>query len=158
MNDSPRILVVDDMPSIHDDFRKILVPRSATPGLDDLEAALFGAAGPAEQTHFELESAYQGREALAMVTAARAAGRPFALAFIDMRMPPGWDGLETIGHLWRADPALQVVICSANSDYTRDEILDRLQARDDLALLPKPFDPREVKRLAGALTQAPRHG
>ncbi len=149
-----RILLADDMPTIHTDFRKILVPQvQGRAELGAVEAALFG--DPREAVNavtFELDSAYQGQEALAMVQAALAAGRPYALAFVDMRMPPGWDGVQTIEHLWQADPRLQVVICTAYSDTSWDEVLARLDVRDRLLILKKPFDPIEVRQLADTLT------
>src|SRR5688572_1201967 len=116
-----RLLVIDDNRAIHDDFRKILAPRASTSPLDDLEAALFGGvAGPAVTTHhaFEIDSAFQGAEGLQLVQQAAAAGRPYAMVFVDMRMPPGWDGLQTTKELWTVAPDLQVVICTAYSDYT----------------------------------------
>jgi two-component system, NtrC family, sensor kinase len=150
-----RILLADDMPTIHADFRKILVPQvHERAELGAVEAALFGDE-PREAVNavtFELDSAYQGQEALAMVQAALAAGRPYALAFVDMRMPPGWDGVQTIEHLWQADPRLQVVICTAYSDTSWDEVLARLDVRDRLLILKKPFDPIEVRQLADSLT------
>jgi signal transduction histidine kinase len=74
------------------------------------------------------------------------------MAFVDMRMPPGWDGVETIERLWQVDPRLQVVICTAYSDTSWEEVLDRLDARDRLLILKKPFDNIEVRQLASALT------
>lgn len=148
-----RILLVDDLPSIHDDFRKILSPAAA--GDDDLammEAALFGAAAPRRQASFQLDSAFQGEQALAMVEAALQAGRPYALAFVDMRMPPGWDGVETIERLWQVDPRLQVVICTAFSDHSWSDVRTRLDTSDRLLILKKPFDAVEVQQLAAALT------
>ncbi|HEY6033315.1 MAG TPA: ATP-binding protein [Kofleriaceae bacterium] len=154
-SDGRRILIVDDNPAIHDDFRKVLAaPAAPTGELEDLEAQMFGAseAQPTGQREFELVSAYQGRDALGLVTEARAQGRPFSLAFVDMRMPPGWDGLETIEQLWRVDPSLQVVICSAYSDHSWSEMCERLGDRDALLILKKPFDTIEIVQLAHALT------
>jgi CheY-like chemotaxis protein len=74
------------------------------------------------------------------------------MAFVDVRMPPGWDGLETIGHLWRAQPDLQVVICTAYSDFSWDDIRRRLGQVDNLLILKKPFDNVEVLQLVHALT------
>jgi two-component system NtrC family sensor kinase len=112
-----RILLVDDMPTIHEDFRKILLPPSAAKSaLEAAKAALFDDEVKAAEIPFELDSAYQGEEGLAKVQASLQAGQPYAMAFVDMRMPPGWDGVETIEHLWRSDPRLQVVICTAYSD------------------------------------------
>jgi signal transduction histidine kinase len=110
--------------------------------------------GPGEGIEpFELRSALQGQEALELAVDARASGRPFALAFVDMRMPPGWDGLTTIRHLWEADPELQVVICTAYSDNTWDEICAALPQRDRWLILKKPFDKVEALQLATALTE-----
>jgi two-component system NtrC family sensor kinase len=150
-----RILIVDDNRAIHDDFRKIFAPPdAATSTLDALEAALLDRAPAAAEptAGFELVSAFQGREALDHVLAATTAARPFALAFVDMRMPPGWDGLETIERLWQADPGLQVVICSAYSDHSWADLRARLGARESLLILKKPFDTLEVVQCAHALT------
>jgi len=146
-----RILLIDDMPAIHEDFRKVLV-RAAAPELDETEAALFGDETQTEATRFELDSAYQGQEGLAKVCQALQADRPYALAFVDMRMPPGWDGVETIERLWQQDPLLQVVICTAYADRSWEEVLARLDVRDRLLILKKPFDSVEVYQLASALT------
>ncbi|MAD80979.1 MAG: hypothetical protein CMJ50_09085, partial [Planctomycetaceae bacterium] len=85
--------------------------------------------------------------------AAVAENRPYALAFVDMRMPPGWDGLTTIEQLWKADPDLQVVICTAYSDNTWSDIREQLGDTDQLLILKKPFDNVEVCQLALALTE-----
>lgn len=147
-----RILLIDDMPSIHEDFRKILAPPAAqSVELDEMEAALFGAQVRAERPPFELDSAYGGEEGLGKLNQALAEQRPYALAFVDMRMPDGWDGAKTIEHLWQQDPQLQVVVCTAYSDYSWDELLERLQAHDRLLILKKPFDNIEVQQMANTL-------
>jgi signal transduction histidine kinase len=147
-----RILLVDDMPAIHEDFRKILVPQPVHAGLDAAETALFGDEPPAVLSVFELDSAYQGQEAAGQVQASLSAGRPYALAFVDMRMPPGWDGVQTIERLWQIDPRLQVVICTAYADTSWDDVLATLDVRDRLLILKKPFDAIEVRQLANMLT------
>ncbi len=147
-----RILLIDDMPSIHEDFRKILAARPTTRELDEVEAALFGQAAPASCNDFELDSAYQGLEGVAKVEAAVQASRPYAMAFVDMRMPPGWDGVETIERLWRVDPRVQIVICTAYSDHSWEDMLERLDVQDRLLILKKPFDMAEISQLARTLT------
>ncbi|MGJ7544347.1 EAL domain-containing protein [Variovorax sp. LT1R16] len=146
-----RILLADDMPAIHEDFRKILLPAAAA-NLDDLESALFGIPAKKSEVDFAMDSAHQGQEALEKVREALKADRPYAMAFIDMRMPPGWDGVETIERLWLEDPRLQIVICTAYADQSWVEVFERLDARDRLLVLKKPFDPIEVRQLASALT------
>ena len=146
-----RVLVVDDNPAIHSDFRKILTGGSpATSDLARAEAELFGDKPVTDDgPTFELTSAYQGQEALDLVKSSP----PFALAFVDVRMPPGWDGIETIARLWEVDPDLQVVVCTAYSDYSWDEMTARLGRSDRLVILKKPFDVVEVLQLAHALTE-----
>jgi two-component system, sensor histidine kinase and response regulator len=153
-----RILIVDDNAAIHEDFRKILGLRStsAEREIADLEASLFGepaAVAPVEKHGFELESAYQGQEGLQKVEAAIREGRPYAMAFMDVRMPPGWDGIETTERIWKVDPSIQVVVCTAYSDYSWDAMIGRLGQSDNLVILKKPFDPAEVLQLAHALTE-----
>jgi len=151
--DNRRILVIDDNPAIHEDFRKILT--SGGDMADDLiaaEAALFGQPStPASESAYIIDSAYQGEEGWQRVQTALADGQPYALAFVDVRMPPGWDGIETVQHLWQVDPLLQVVICTAFSDYSWEEMIYELGATDRFLLLKKPFDNIEVRQLAMAL-------
>jgi PAS domain S-box-containing protein len=117
------------------------------------EELLFGAsAESAQMPTFEVDSAFQGEEGLARVKAALQEHRPYALAFIDVRMPPGWDGVETTVRIWEACPDLEVVICTAYSDYSLGEMLGRVRNEDQLVILKKPFDTIEVLQLANALT------
>lgn len=159
----PRVLIVDDTAAIHESIRAVLGTAPGAQGaqdaLDALEADLFdeAPAAPAKPAAgsptYEIDSAMQGQEALARVRASLAEGRPYAVAFVDMRMPPGWDGLTTIQHLWAADPAIQIVICTAYSDRSWSEIRDTLGNTDQLLILKKPFDPVEVAQLAHSLSQ-----
>jgi diguanylate cyclase (GGDEF)-like protein len=157
--DPRRILIVDDNRAIHEDFRKILVMPEGDDELQDLEASLFGETAPARHVpiDFRLDSAYQGADALALVQQALNDHQPYSVAFIDMRMPPGWDGLETIERLWAVDPDLQMVICSAYSDHDWKDVVGRLGRTDNLLVLKKPFDVIEVLQCAHALTSKWRH-
>ncbi len=151
----PRILVIDDNRAIHADLRKVLNQDAQSQAEDQFlaaEAILLGETVPrVEHSGFEIDSAYQGLEGVDMARAACADGRPFGMAFVDMRMPPGWDGLETIEHLWEVDPHLQIVICSAQSDYDWLELVRRLGRPDQLLVLRKPFEPIEAIQCATAL-------
>ena len=161
MNNQPepaihRILVVDDNPSIHQDFRKILCPGKSQSGatVASMVEELFGeAAQPKPAGHFEMDSAFQGQEALAKVQSAGHEGRPYSLVFMDVRMPPGWDGVETVTRIWREYPHIQVVLCTAYSDYSWEHILHKLGETDSLVILKKPFDNVEVLQLAHTLTK-----
>jgi len=150
-----RVLVIDDNAAIHEDFIKILGPeQGAESALLDAERALLGESIPASTRQcFQVDTALQGQQGVELVRNALGAGHPYALAFVDMRMPPGWDGLETIQRLWAVDPNVQVVICSAHSDYDWTEVVARLDHSDKLLVVKKPFEPIEVLQCASALTR-----
>jgi signal transduction histidine kinase len=150
-----RILVVDDNTAILQDFRKILTRGGGdAEELDSMESVLFGRApsrsGP---PRFELDFALGGEEGVRRVRDAVREGRPYALAFVDIRMPPGMDGVETTLHMWREEPDLQVVLCSAHSDYSWDELSRKLGTSERLLILRKPFDSIEVRQMAHALCE-----
>jgi two-component system NtrC family sensor kinase len=150
-----KILIVDDNPDIHADFSKILGRPLLSSTLDKLERLALdqtSACADSPSGYYELEFASQGAEALARVQTAVHTNEHFALAFVDMRMPPGWDGLQTTERLWATDPRLQVVICSAYSDYDWDDVLVRLNLPDNLLIVKKPFDAIEILQSANALT------
>src|SRR5208283_375740 len=152
---APRILVVDDNVAIHEDFQKILCGRKPQAAqLSDVEAELFG--GPdkgAGQLPFRLDCAAQRQDALILVEKSMQAKDPYALAFVDIRMPPGLDGVETIERMWKICPDLQAVICTAFSDYSWDDIIGRFGHTDNLLILKKPFETVEVLQIAHALTK-----
>jgi diguanylate cyclase (GGDEF)-like protein len=149
-----RVLVIDDNEAIHEDFRKALVNGGPLADLSGDESLIFGAAAPkAPPVLFELATAMQGQEGCDKAAQALKVGQPYHMAFVDMRMPPGWDGVQTIRRLWEVDPAMQVVICTAYSDYSWEQILQELGSTDRMLILKKPFDDVEVCQLATALTE-----
>src|ERR1044071_1172520 len=151
-----RVLIVDDNPAIHEDFKKILNGKSEVQSrLDNIEEELFGhdSEAPVDRVGFRIESAHQGQEALSLIKKASEEGDPYVLAFVDVRMPPGWDGVETLERIWQCSPELQAVICTAYSDYSWDDMTRRLGHTDNLLILKKPFETVEVLQLAHALTQ-----
>ncbi len=157
MNDmNLKILVIDDNADIHDDFIKILVKK--TQAIDsaqaELEDALFGAQEEMGLIpDFVIETALQGKEGVNKIAEAIKSGKPYALAFVDIRMPPGWDGIKTIKEIWRLDKDIQIVICTAYSDYTWEQTIEELGQTDNLLILKKPFDSTAVRQLACALTK-----
>lgn len=148
-----RVLVVDDNPAIQRDFRRLLCPESPLdPDLDALEAAIFGTPSrPAPRSTFQVDVASQGQEGLELIRRMSRVGRPYALVFVDMRMPPGWDGIETIERIWTEYPDIEAVICSAYSDYSWHDVIRRVK-RPELRLLTKPFESKDVLELAWSLT------
>lgn len=150
-----RVLIVDDSPTVHDDFRRIFdaSARADHAALDLLEVGLFGMsernALPADA--FVLEHATQSDEGVEMTRHAMTRGQPFDVAFVDMKMPPGANGVETTRRLWRIDPVLQVVLCTAYRDFRWSEVMQFLGSTAHLHLLRKPFSPAQARHIAGVL-------
>lgn len=149
--DQRRVLVVDDEPAIHEDFRQILCGDASTE-LGAAKSALLGKAGSSSQNmRVVMESAEQGLDAVELVRRACTDKDPYLLAFVDVRLPPGIDGIETIERIWKVDPSLHVVICTAFSDYTWEQTVEKLGRNDHLLILKKPFEVTVVRQLTTAL-------
>jgi len=152
-----KILIVDDTPSIHEDFRKILMTNdSSGKDLDMMADSLFGSTSQDpvyKNINYELESAFQGEEALKMIEKAELEGDGYSLVFMDVRMPPGLDGIKTIAKIWEQYPSMEIVICTAYSDYSWIDIIDILGPSDHLLVLKKPFDADEAQQMALAMTR-----
>jgi CheY-like chemotaxis protein len=154
-SEPPRVLIVDDDRDVHDAYERCLAPpRRESEALARARDELFGplpSSATGEAPQFELAHAYGGEEGVRTVQRQLAAGRPFAAAFVDMRMPPGWNGVDTIKGIWRLDPAVQIVLSTAYSDFTWDKVLAAVGRSAGLHLLRKPFDPAQVLRFAEVL-------
>lgn len=158
-----RILVIDDNQAIHQDFIKILNTVTNQPSVSDLklgklESLIFGEESKHTLQHdllpvFEIDTALQGKEGLEKIAASIRNNNPYSIAFVDIRMPPGWDGVETTKRIWELDENIQVVICTAFSDYSWEETVEKLGTRDNLLILKKPFDNIAVRQLACALSK-----
>lgn len=153
--DNFKIMIIDDNPEIHHDFVKILTPVEASTHLQDLKSKVFGRSDEKKfpLPQFQIDTATQGQEGFEKIKKSFEEKNPYALAFVDIRMPPGWDGIETIKHIWKIDPNIQIVICTAFSDYTWEETVEELGTTDNLLVLKKPFDVIAVRQLAAALTK-----
>lgn len=160
MDKLKRILLVDDNAAIHEDFRKILNVEKDDSNLDQIEAEIFekdnndSVNTPAETQEelFSIDSAYQGEEALSLVKKALFNKQPYALAFVDVRMPPGMDGIVTVQRMLELDSNIQIVICTAYADYSWREIVQKLNKSNNYLILKKPFDVIEIRQLVAALT------
>ncbi len=149
-----RILVVDDTASIHDDVRTILTYGKTDDKLNELEFAVLGTKSSSDAPiPYEIDSAYQGEEGFNRVVQAREEEKPYALAIVDVRMPPGWDGIQTVERMREVDPELQVAICTAYSDYSWQGLHEKFGTNDWLLIFKKPFDLAEVQQLACAMTE-----
>ena len=149
-----RILVIDDNQAIHDDFRAILCgTENNNAVLNQTKAELFNDQVYTSQEEFEIDSAYQGQEGLKKITEAQRQQDPYIMVFVDVRMPPGWDGIETIQKIWEKHPQLQIIICTAHSDYSWHNMIKQLGQTDRLLILKKPFDSIEVRQIACSLAK-----
>ena len=151
-----RTLIIDDDPVVHEIFTEMLGPASeiAPPGDNAGEPPLLDApVALASFPTFEIESAFQGQEGLERVRKAVADSRPYTMAFVDVRMPPGWDGIETISRIWKESFDLQIVICTGYADFSWHDIIRRFGHSDRLVILKKPFDMTEVRQAAYSLAE-----
>ncbi len=153
-----RILIADDNESIHEDFEKILLQNSENGSqIPSFEEHFWGEKSakddaPADRVNFRVDHAYQGDEAIKMVRSASAEGFPYSLSFMEIRMPPGLNGIVTVSKIWKEFPDTEIVLCTAHSDYTLKDIISTLGMTDQLMFIRKPFDTVTVVQMALALT------
>ncbi|MEM7222269.1 MAG: ATP-binding protein [Pseudomonadota bacterium] len=149
-----RVLAVDDEPNILEEFRQVLCPasRPASDDLDALRVELFEDKSPAPPGRFvELCLCAQGEPAVQAVAKALAQERPFQVAFLDVRMPPGQDGVETARQIRALDPNVQIVMVTAYSDSDPAEIARKVPPADKLFYIQKPLHALELQQLVAAL-------
>jgi diguanylate cyclase (GGDEF)-like protein len=152
-----RVLIADDEPSILESYREILKgspPSSGSDRLSDLRTRLFGGArkvAPGLQQEFDLLFCTGAEEAVQAVRNALARGNPFDLVFLDMRMPPGPNGVWAAEQIRALDGNVDIVVATAYSDINPEEIAQRVPPTGSLFYLQKPFHVHEVRQLASAL-------
>jgi signal transduction histidine kinase len=149
-----RILIADDTPALHESYRNIFAVETDAladlPGLAKFAPEHVAPHSPAEPA-YALTHVKQGEEALATASNAQQVGEPFALAILDVRMPPGIDGVQTARRLREQHPDMQIVLCTAFADYTWSDLLQAFPESDGVLLLKKPFDAIEIHQIAAAL-------
>ena len=163
-NAKRRILIIDDQQAIHDTFDRVFASRSSTSNdaLSDFESQFLDGAEAISTDkrdslpEFELDHALSGEEGVRKLQESIDRESPYSLAFVDMQMPMGMDGMATAESLWKLAPDLHLVICTAYSDHTWDDVLDRLGYNDRLLLLKKPFEPDEARQVAIAFSEKAR--
>ena len=132
---SIRILVVDDEPAILSLYQETLQPKS-------------------NPNHFDLTLCSQAEEALDAFRIAVEEGKPFAVTFLDLRMPPGPDGIWLAERIRALDPYTEIVMVTGYSDTstTPDKIASRVPPTDKLLYLQKPFHNLEIQHFAASLS------
>jgi CheY-like chemotaxis protein len=150
-----RILIVDDQSEIHNSFKELLSSNTRSQSsIAQLAADIFDETSTAVSLpSYRIDSAFSGEEAFAMVVDAFEIDDPYSLIFMDMRMPPGWDGLETTQKIWEKIPDVEIVICSAYSEFKWGEIQESVGITDHLLFVKKPFDVVEMQQMTYALTE-----
>jgi CheY-like chemotaxis protein len=171
----PRILIVDDEKAIRDSYRSILTTENAIKSIEDKAASLFDQKPDdsisnmddllgledgdtiieedLETGHYEIDESDQGMGGVEMVEDSLKENCPYSLVFMDVRMPPGIDGVEAAGRIRKLDPHIEIVIMTAYSDYNLEEIVDKVGNPDRLLYFHKPFHSQQIKHLASSLTQ-----
>ena len=153
-----RILIVDDQPELHDDFREMLAHGDSKRSSDDLAAAFGAESGERDSASsrdpapdFELAHSMSGLDACRKVEEACRDGEPYALAFVDLRMPPGMDGIEAIRRIRRTDRDIEIVIMTAYSDRTLEDIVQGTELLHKMLYVRKPFTREEIQQIAVCL-------
>jgi CheY-like chemotaxis protein len=161
MDKNRRILIVDDQEDLREQLANLLVqsgkksPTSALVG--SMRARLMGIVPEVEEPKndkptYDIDTTGRGEEAFEMVRAALENHAPYAAMFIDMRMPPGWDGLKTTQKIREIDKNIEIVIMTAYADHKQDEIASAVGSPGKLLYIKKPFQPEEIFQMALALT------
>jgi len=150
-----RILMVDDEPRILEELEKVLTPsQSGNAELSELQNRLFSTPETKRKSVivYDVCCCHQGDEAIRKVQEAVEQDEPFAVAFIDIRMPPGPDGVATAEEIRKLDPNIQIVMMTGYSDFDISEIAHRVPPEDKLLYMQKPIHSQEIRQFALALT------
>jgi len=158
---SIRVLVVDDEADVREAYRQILSDSQegqADSEFQALRARLFGKTPALQQRRarartvtFDVVFCEQAETAVAAVELALTRDEPFAVVFMDMRMPPGRDGIWAAARIRELDPAVEIVICTAYSDTDPAEVASIVPPEEKLSYLQKPFHPHEIRQTTIAL-------
>ena len=150
-HENNRVLIVDDQHEIHDDFKEMLNPSFAQPSADDLAGAFTREEEDAWLPEFELLHAGNGEEAYEIIRTRKESNRPIAVAYIDIRMPPGIDGIETIRRIRKIDRDVEIVIMTAYTDKALPEIVHDMELLHKLLYIRKPFAHEEIQQITLSL-------
>ena len=146
-----RVLIVDDQKEIHDDFVEMLTPGLVGAATDELASAFIVEEVQPFLPEFELLHAMSGEEACEIAKAGKESNRPIALAFIDIRMPPGIDGIETTRRIREIDSDVEIVIMTAYTDKSLPEIIHEMDLLHKLLYIRKPFTTEEIIQITLSL-------
>ncbi len=146
-----RVLIVDDQKEIHDDFIEMLTPQPSEASAKELAAAFITEEEQSFLPEFELLHARSGEEGCDIVRAGKARTRSVAVAYIDIRMPPGVDGIETIRRIREVDGDVEIVIMTAYTDRSLPEIIQNVEPLHKVLYIRKPFAREEIQQMTLSL-------
>lgn len=140
---SIRVLIADDDEHILDCYREAFGKTESTncmKALDELEAELFELeASVSSEPEFEVVACSQGEEAISLAREAAQDGHPFDVVILDVRMPPGIDGVEAGSRIRKIDPDIEIVFVTGFSDIAREELERRVPPPMKLHYFNKPI-------------------
>ena len=148
-----RVLIVDDQEEIHDDFEEILKPGLSGSSTDELAKSFISEVDDNFLPEFELFHAKSGEEAYEIVKAGKESNRPIAVAHIDVRMPPGIDGIETTRLIRQIEKDIEIVIMTAYTDKSLSEIVRDMELLHKLLYIRKPFAREEIQQITLSLVE-----
>ena len=148
-----RVLIVDDQQEIHDDFTEMLTSGFMAASTDAFAKAFLQAEHKPFLPKFELLHATSGEEAIEIIKAEKESNRPIAAAYVDIRMPPGIDGIETIRRVRKIDRDLEIVIMTAYTDKSLPEIVQDMELLHKLLYIRKPFSREEIQQITLSLVE-----
>lgn len=151
-----RILAVDDDALIIGEYLHCLgsnfEPDAATTTLGDLEKVLFGDETDQKgAAKFEVHTRKQGAAGVDAVAEAVRDGNPFAIVFLDIRMPPGIDGVEAARQIRKVDPNVNIVLVTGSLSPEPENLGREIPPSDRIFFFKKPFHAVECRQLAAAL-------
>ena len=148
-----RVLIVDDQREIHEDFSEVLELAQAEARSDEFATPFVASERTASVQRFDLLHATSGQEAVEIISESKASNTPIAVAYIDIRMPPGIDGVETIRRVREIDSDIEIVIMTAYTDRPLSRILDDMAMLHKLLYVRKPFAREEIQQITLSLVE-----
>lgn len=151
-----RILVVDDDALLIDEYLRCLgadyEPDSATTTLSELEKVLFGdEVDERGAARFTVDTRNQGEPAVEAVEDSIKTGEKYSIIFLDIRMPPGMDGIEAAKRIRKLDPDVNIVVVTGSVSAKIDNLGAEVPPADKIFFFKKPFHAAECRQLAAAL-------
>ena len=150
-DDNNRVLIVDDQRDIHDDFDEMLGGDDTAALTDELAASFLQEEHSRPRFGFELIHATSGEQALDIMMEARQERAPIAAAYVDIRMPPGIDGIETVRRIRGIDSHVEIVIMTAYTDKRFADIVQNMELLHKLLYIRKPFTREEIQQITLSL-------